>query len=192
MRGFPDRQAVSLNPMFAPALGMRERPVVSVVFHGGALVDDLLALVEEFGGRVVRMEALQHDRVAAISQALTHATVLAFGHALHTLDADIEELIAVAPPPHATLLALLARIASGKPEVYWDVQSGNPLVSDAHEALAGGVEHVREIVRSGSDADFKRLLLDVGDVLGGRIQHFQGMCAQLFANTGLIASEERA
>ncbi|WP_434444298.1 prephenate dehydrogenase dimerization domain-containing protein [Lentzea sp. E54] len=192
MRGFPDRQAVSLNPMFAPGLGMRGRPVVSVVFHGGPLVDDLLGLVEEYGGRVVRMEALRHDRLAAISQALTHATVLAFGHALHTLDADIEELIAIAPPPHATLLALLARIASGTPEVYWDVQSGNPLVSDAHEALAGGVEHVRNIVRSNSGADFERLMLDVGDVLGGQLQHLQGTCAQLFASTALVASEGRA
>ncbi|MDX8148910.1 prephenate dehydrogenase dimerization domain-containing protein [Lentzea sp. BCCO 10_0061] len=192
LRGFPDRQAVSLNPMFAPALGMRGRPVVSVVFHDGPLVDELLELVGESGGRVVRMEALQHDRLAAISQALTHATVLAFGHALHTLDADVEELIAVAPPPHATLLALLARIASGTPEVYWDVQSGNPLVSDAHDALAGGVEHVRNIVRSSNGADFERLLLDVGDVLGGRLQYLQGMCAQLFANTALVDSEERA
>jgi prephenate dehydrogenase len=192
MRGFPDRQAVSFNPMFAPALGMRGRPVVAVVFHGGPLVDDLLVLVEESGGRVVQMEALQHDRLAAIAQALTHATVLAFGHALLTLDADIEELIAVAPPPHAILLALLARIASGNPEVYWDVQSGNPLVSEAHEALAGGLEHVRNIVRSSSGADFKRLLLDIGDVFGGRLEYVQRMCAQLFANTALLASEERA
>lgn len=192
MHGFQDRQAVSLNPMFAPTLGMQGRPVVSVVFHGGPLVDDLLALVEAFGGRVVRMEALQHDRLAAISQALTHATVLAFGYALHTLDADIEELIAVAPPPHATLLALLARIASGVPEVYWDIQSGNPLASDAHEALARGVEHVRNIVGSSSGADFERLLVDVASVLGERRQYLQGMCAQLFASTVLIASEETA
>lgn len=97
IRGFPDRQAVSLNPMFAPALGMRGRPVASVVFHGGPLVDDLLALVEASGGRVVRMEASQHDRTTAISQALTHATILSFGCAMHALGADVEELIAVAP-----------------------------------------------------------------------------------------------
>lgn len=192
LRGFSDRQAVSLNPMFAPALGMRGRPVVSVVSHDGPLVDDLLALVEACGGRVVRMDALRHDRLAAISQALTHATILAFGHALHTLDADIEELIAVAPPPHATLLAMLARVASGAPEVYWDIQSGNPLASDVHEALARAVEHVRNIVASGSCADFERLLRDVAGVLGERRRYLQDMCAQLFASTALVSAEVSA
>ncbi|USX53525.1 prephenate dehydrogenase dimerization domain-containing protein [Lentzea sp. HUAS12] len=191
VRDFPDRQAVSLNPMFAPALGMRGRPVVSVVFRDGPLVDDLLALVGASGGRVVRMDAARHDRLAATSQALTHATVLAFGHALRTLDADVEELVAVAPPPHATLLALLARIASGEPEVYWDVQSGNPLAPDARDALARGVEHVRDVVENGDGADFERLLRDAAEVLGDRLQYWQGMCARLFTSTALVASEEK-
>lgn len=192
MRGYHGRQAVSLNPMFAPALGMRGRPVASVALHDGPLVDELLALVEAHGGRVVRMDAARHDRLAAVSQALTHATVLAFGHALHTLDANVEELIAVAPPPHATLLALLARISSGAPEVYWDVQSGNPLTADVHEALARGVEHLRDVVESGHAADFEGLLSDVAGVLGERRRPLEGMCAQLFASASLVFAEQSA
>ncbi|WP_189543019.1 prephenate dehydrogenase dimerization domain-containing protein [Streptomyces gelaticus] len=192
VRGFQDRQAVSLNPMFAPARGMRGRPVVAVTFHHEPLPADLLALVEAFGGRVVHMDAVRHDRLAAISQALTHATVLAFGHALHTLDADIDELVAVAPPPHATLLAMLARAASGVPEVHWDIQSGNPLASDVHEALARGLEHLRNVVGSGSGEDFERLLRDVASVLGERRRSLQDMCAQLFTSAALVSSEESA
>lgn len=192
VRGYHGRQAVSLNPMFAPALGMRGRPVASVAFHDGPLVDELLALVEAHGGRVVRMDAERHDRLAAVSQALTHATVLAFGHALRTLDADVDELIAVAPPPHATLLALLARISSGAPEVYWDIQSGNPLTADVHAALARGVEHLRDVVGSGNAADFEGLLSDVAGVLGERRQSLADLCAQLFASASLVSAEQSA
>ncbi|MGW4378919.1 prephenate dehydrogenase dimerization domain-containing protein [Kitasatospora sp. NPDC004531] len=192
VRGFPDRQAVSLNPMFAPALGMRGRPVISVTLRQGPLVESLLGMVEAFGGRVVRMDAVRHDRLAAVSQALTHATVLAFGHALHALDADIDDLIAVAPPPHATLLAVLARIASGAPEVYWDVQAGNPMTPDVHEALAGGVEQLRKTVRGGDEAEFERLLGDVRGVLGEQRQALQDACAQLFASAAPASAEESA
>ncbi|MFJ1733475.1 prephenate dehydrogenase dimerization domain-containing protein [Streptomyces sp. NPDC088254] len=189
VRGYHGRQAVSLNPMFAPALGMRGRPVAAVALHDGPLVDELLALVEAHGGRVVRMDAARHDRLAAVSQALTHATVLAFGHALHTLDANVEELIAVAPPPHATLLALLARISSGAPEVYWDVQSGNPLTADVHEALARGVEHLRDVVARGHAAGFEGLLSDAAGVLGERRRPLEDMCAHMFASASLVFAE---
>ncbi|WP_338778214.1 prephenate dehydrogenase dimerization domain-containing protein [Streptomyces sp. DG1A-41] len=192
VRGYHGRQAVSVNPMFAPALGMRGRPVAAVTLHDGPLVDELLALVEAHGGRVVRMDAARHDRLAAASQALTHATVLAFGHALRTLDADVDQLIAVAPPPHATLLALLARISSGVPEVYWDVQSGNPLTADVHEALARGVEHLRNVVGSGDAAAFEGLLSDVAGVLGDRSRSLEDICAQMFASASLVSAEQSA
>lgn len=192
VRGYHGRQAVSVNPMFAPALGMRGRPVAAVTLHDGPLVDELLALVEAHGGRVVHMDAARHDRLAAVSQALTHATVLAFGHALRTLDADVDQLIAVAPPPHATLLALLARISSGVPEVYWDVQSGNPLTADVHEALARGVEHLRNVVGSGDAAAFEGLLSDVAGVLGDRSRSLEDICAQMFASASLVSAEQSA
>ncbi|HEY9370026.1 prephenate dehydrogenase, partial [Streptomyces sp.] len=176
----PGRQSLGLNPMFAPTLGMAGRPVAAVVPHGGPLVEELLDLVGASGGRIVRMDAERHDRVAAASQALTHATVLAFGQALAELDVDIEELSAVAPPPHATLLALLARIASGTPEVYWDIQSANPLAGSARDALAHGVDRLRDLSRDGEEEDFAHHLDALAGVLGTRLTHYQALCADLF------------
>ncbi|GAB7108602.1 hypothetical protein JCM4814A_69160 [Streptomyces phaeofaciens JCM 4814] len=176
------RQTVGLNPMFAPSLGLRGRPVAAVVLHDGPLVRDLLGLVAAGGGRVVEMDADRHDRLAAASQVLTHATVLAFGHALAELGADIEELAAVAPPPHAALLGLLARIASGTPEVYWDIQSANPLADRAREALGHGVDGLRRIVADGGEADFERYLHNLSDVFGTRLPDFRDLCAEMFAH----------
>ena len=55
--------------------------------------------------------------------------------ALAELDIDIADLDRIAPPPHAALLSLLARITSGAPEVYWDVQAANPYAPAARHAL---------------------------------------------------------
>jgi 4-amino-4-deoxyprephenate dehydrogenase len=177
----PDHQAVGLNPMFAPALGLPGRPVAAVVLRDGPLVGELLALVTGGGAHVVRLDAERHDRLAAVSQALTHATVLAFGHALAGLGADIAELAAVAPPPHTTLLALLARISSGTPEVYWDIQSANPYASDARDALAHGVDRLRALARDGDEQDFERHLHQLSGVFGDRLEQFRDVCAGLFA-----------
>ncbi|MGW7236852.1 prephenate dehydrogenase/arogenate dehydrogenase family protein [Streptomyces sp. NPDC054804] len=176
-----EHQAVGLNPMFAPALGLPGRPVAAVVLRDGPLVEELLGLVADGGARVVRMDAERHDRLAAVSQALTHATVLAFGHALAELGADIAELAAVAPPPHTTLLALLARVASGTPEVYWDIQSANPYAGSAREALAHGVDRLRDLARDGEERDFERHLHQLSGVFGDRLAHFGDVCAGLFA-----------
>ncbi|MCZ7460341.1 prephenate dehydrogenase dimerization domain-containing protein [Streptomyces sp. WMMC940] len=190
----PGLQSVGLNPMFAPSLGVPGRPVASVVLHGGPLVEELLDLVAAAGGRIVRMDAERHDRLAAASQALTHATVLAFGQALSELDVDIEELAAVAPPPHATLLALLARIASGTPEVYWDVQFANPLADCARDALARGVDRLRGLAREGDEEDFAHHLDALSGVLGDRLPHLRDLCADLFTRMpgALPATPEEA
>ncbi|OPG12959.1 prephenate dehydrogenase/arogenate dehydrogenase family protein [Microbispora sp. GKU 823] len=146
-----DVEAAGLNPMFAPSLGFAGRPVAAVVVHDGPRTRALLRLVESWGGRAVRLGAHEHDRLAAATQALTHAAVLSFGLALARLGVGVAELAAVAPPPHATMLALLARIASGTPEVYWDVQWANPQAAAARQALAEGVRTLAGLLDGRAD-----------------------------------------
>lgn len=179
----PGMQAVSLNPMFAPALGIAGRPVAAVVVNDGPLVQALLRLIGTWGGRVVQLTADEHDRLTGAAQALTHAAVLAFGLALADLDVDIGELMAIAPPPHLTLLALLARIAEGAPEVYWDVQSANPRAAAARAALAGGVGRLAALVDANDDAGFAATLGRLRDFLGPECERYRDICARAFGAT---------
>ena len=159
-------EALSLNPMFAPSLGFAGHPVASVVVRNGWRGRALRDLIEQWGARVVTVTADQHDRVAAAAQALTHAAVIAFGAALAELDVDIADLDRMGPPPHTALLSLLARIASGAPEVYWDVQAANPYAPAARRALARGVSQLTSVVEDGDRAAFGDLLDRLCGVLG--------------------------
>ncbi|MEV6209039.1 prephenate dehydrogenase [Kitasatospora sp. NPDC051914] len=178
----PSVQAVGLNPMFAPALGFEGRPVAAVVVNDGPRVGDLLALVESWGARVVRLDAAEHDRLAGATQALTHAAVLGFGLALARLGADIGEIREIAPPPHNALLALLARIAGGTPEVYWDVQAANPEAAAVRKELADGVRRVADCVERGSEAEFAAVLAEIRGHLGEHAPHYRDRCAQMFTS----------
>ena len=161
-----EAEALSLNPMFAPALGFAGHPVASVVVRDGQRGRALCDLIEQWGARVVTVTADQHDRVSAASQALTHAAVIAFGAALAELDVDMADLDRMGPPPHTALLSLLARIASGTPEVYWDVQAANPHAPAARRALARGVSQLTGVVEDGDRAAFGDLLDRLCGVLG--------------------------
>jgi len=173
-------QAVGLNPMFAPSLGMAGRPVGVVVHRNGPLVAALLEAVAGAGGRLVTVDVDEHDRLTAAAQVLTHAAVLAFGLALGELDVDMAKLRAIAPPPHALMLAMLARISAGTPEVYWDIQKTNPSAPQARAALGRAIRQLSDVTEDGDAAGFATLLRRSRDVLGPRLPAYRELCAQIF------------
>jgi len=174
-------EALSLNPMFAPALGFAGRPVLAVELAGGPRSHALLALVESWGARVVAVGADEHDALAAALQVAPHAALLALGGALARLGVELETLLPVAPPPFVALVALLARIASGAPETYWDVQDANPRAAQARDALATGLAELDAAARAHDPAAFGALLERVEAMLGEQREPLAELAAALVA-----------
>jgi 4-amino-4-deoxyprephenate dehydrogenase len=174
-------EALSLNPMFAPALGFAGRPVLAVELAGGPRTRALVALLESWGARVVGVAADEHDALAAALQVAPHAALLAFGGALARLGADLDALLAVAPPPFLALLALVARIASAASETYWDVQDANPRAAQARAALAGALAELDAAAQGHDFAAFEALLGSVEDLLGEQREPLAELAAALVA-----------
>ncbi|WP_051753936.1 prephenate dehydrogenase/arogenate dehydrogenase family protein [Streptomyces achromogenes] len=177
-------EAVSLNPMYAPSLGPDGRPVAVVRLKDGPGVRALLGLMESWGARIVPVGAREHDRLMAAAQAATHAAVLAFGLSLKHLGVGITELSALAPPPHTAMLALLARITSAAPEVYWDVQTGSADAGRARAALKDGVGTLIELADTGDEAAFAATLAELRAYLGADAPRLADLCARMFRHTG--------
>ncbi|MFD4636540.1 prephenate dehydrogenase/arogenate dehydrogenase family protein [Lentzea sp. NPDC058436] len=155
-------EALSLNPMFAPALGFRDHAVAAVPVEVGRRARWLLELITGEGARVVELSAQEHDRVTAVVQAATHASVLALGKVTAELGISIDRIVDLAPPPHRTLLALLARITGANPEVYWDVQASNRAAAAARTALAGALVDLDALVTAGGRGEFGEWLGRLG------------------------------
>jgi prephenate dehydrogenase len=184
-------EAVSLNPMFAPALGFDGRAVAAVVVHDGPRARALLDAVARRGARVAEVGADEHDRLAAVTQALTHAAVLAFGLALDEMGVAVEDLRALATPPHLALLALLARVASGEPDTYWEVQASNPHARHARTALSAGLAALAGAADHGTGGDFAALLERAHDRLGPDRDAYTRLCEELFAVARAPAPERK-
>ncbi|KAA6449612.1 prephenate dehydrogenase dimerization domain-containing protein [Bacillus swezeyi] len=171
-------ESIGLNPMFAPSLSIVGRPAAVIVQNDGPKGSHLIQMISDWKGRPVLLEAEEHDQLVAAMQALTHSAILTFGLALSELDVDIAKLSSLAPPPHATMLALLARISSGTPDVYWDVQSVNHQAVTARAALAEAVGSLDESVRDKSV--FIELLRKSREVFGNEIALYQDLCTSIF------------
>jgi len=155
-------QVLGVNILFAPSLDAHGRGIALIDIRHGEAVEAMIAMLTKTGARLVRLAAEEHDRAMASVQALTHAAIIAFGTALRD-HADIDRLLAVATPPHRMLLGLLARIATGPPEVYLDIQHANPYARDARRALAAAAAGLDPI---GDGRAFTETLQSLGAWLG--------------------------
>jgi prephenate dehydrogenase len=78
------------------------------------------------------------------------------------------------------LLALLARIASGNPETYWDVQAGNPHARSARTALATGLARMGNAAEHGTRSDFAAIVERAGRSLDPAQDDYTRICEDLF------------
>lgn len=176
--------AVGINPMFAPTLDPSGRPIAAVTYRGGRPVDWFLSRMSEgWGASVVSLDAERHDRLTAVTQALTHAGILAFGLALAELGVDGRDLTALATPPHLMSLALLARVGGGVPEVYWDIQSANPFAREARLALTSALHTLVETVDHGTEHHFGALMARACSPLGDEQAPLAALCADIFTDS---------
>jgi 4-amino-4-deoxyprephenate dehydrogenase len=174
-------EAVGVNPMFAPGLGFRGQSAIATRYCPGPRGDEFLSMIEAECCRVQLMSADQHDRHTAILQVATHAAILTFGMVLLRQGYDLAACEAVMPPPHRTLLALLARVLRADPEVYWDIQLANPYGQEVRAQLQSSMQELQATLGEADAARFRADLEQLRTLLGDARGRYEGLCAKLFA-----------
>lgn len=179
-------EALSVNPMFAPSLGWRGRPVAVVEVAGGEWSAWFLSWLGGLGAEIVPVpDGAAHDRVTGVVQTATHAAILALGQVLADVGADELDLARkLAPPPHQTMLAMLARIVTGTPETYWDVQASNAAGGAARAGLRRGLDALDALVDAGDTEGFTALQARLAAALGPDRDALATACARVFAELG--------
>ncbi len=152
---------VGINPLFRPSPSQRGGVVV-LVDHAGRGDDGFGRMLADAGCGVHALDAIAHDRSMAVIQCLTHAAILSFGVAFRSLRLSVPRLDGLATPPFAALSALLARILTGEPHVYWDIQGDNPFAAEARRALRAGVSAIDRLAREGDAEGFTALIAKLG------------------------------
>jgi prephenate dehydrogenase len=127
----PDRERVSLHPLFAPA---NEPGNVAVVADAaGPVTDTLRETLADRGNHVFETTAEEHDRAMETVQARAHTAVLAYALAAESVPEEFHT------PVSAGLADLAEGVTGGEGRVYADIQAafeGAGDVADAAGRLA--------------------------------------------------------
>lgn len=158
LRGYEEKlEMVSINPMFAPALGFAGHAVAFVEISGGPKSREFARTLGSLGASVEMVTPEMHDKLTAAIQVATHAAILSFGVVLLELGYDVEKGLAIATPPHRMLLSLLNRVSTANPEVYWDIQHNHPQAASVRDSLSRAVTVIDSASRDDSSREFHDL-----------------------------------
>jgi prephenate dehydrogenase len=130
----PDRERVSLHPLFASANAPGN--VAVVADQRGPTVDSMLDALEAAGNRLVETTPEEHDEAMETVQAGTHAAVLSFALAAEEVPGGLTT------PIFEELSAVAEQVTGNTPAVYAEIQE-----------TFGGADRVAEAARRLADAD---------------------------------------
>ena len=174
-------QVLSINPMFAPAMGWAGGAVAMVEASAGSKSAFFKELLRAWGARLEVVGAEEHDRLTASIQVATHAAVLSFGAALLNLNIDLESALRLSTPPHRLLLTLLHRMTTQSAEVYWDIQAYHPLAGRVREKLVSALERLEQDVERDDARRFVEMFSRLGALFETRDELFKGWAKSAFA-----------
>lgn len=150
-------EVVGLHPMTAPLKTptLKGRVVVVCEARLDAWRPWLRTLLEALQGEYVRTSPAHHDRVMALVQAMVHAAHLGQAGVLRSFADSLGGPAALMPYRSIGFemdAAVIARILSLNPEIYEDIQFGNPHTGEMLERLGAEITRLRTLVSRGDDA----------------------------------------
>jgi len=143
----PDRERVSLHPLFAPENAPGNVAVVRDA--PGPVTDEVLDAVAAGGNRTFETDPEEHDTAMETVQAGAHTAILAYALSA----ADVREEFAT--PVSRELSDLVETVTGGTPRVYREIQ-------DSFEGADAVADAARRIADADGDA-FDRLYEEAGD-----------------------------
>lgn len=175
-------EVAGLHPMTAPPKSPTLRGRVMIVCEARLArwkpwLDALLVALE---AECVRTTPARHDRAMALVQAMVHAGHLAQAGVLRGqagLAGTLAELMPLRSASFELDAAIAARILSLNPEIYEDIQFGNPHAREIARALAAQLTRMAELVEAGDEparAAFRREFLDANRAALGAATLAQG------------------
>lgn len=146
-------RVASFHPMFGPSTVLLRGADVLLCDTGDAeAMKRIEALFRPTTARPVRVALADHDRLMADLLSLAHAASIAFAAALPASEHPVRSTTFQA------LEDLAARVVQESPDVYYEIQTGNPHSLRSVERLAATLEALLAAVRQRRPEVFRRLM----------------------------------
>ncbi|MDO8647275.1 MAG: prephenate dehydrogenase/arogenate dehydrogenase family protein [Candidatus Diapherotrites archaeon] len=150
-----DIELASIHPMHGPRVtSIVGFPIIFIELITGEKTKELKKLFQESGARVVESNALEHDRMIAVVQGLTHYMQILSAKTLDFLNIDLERSLMFASPVYELYLDLIARVVLQNPRLYAEIQLSNEFNDQIRDAITKCNSELQEICK---ERDFEKL-----------------------------------
>ncbi len=148
-------RVASIHPMFGPSVVLlRDADVVVCDTGDGPATTSVERLFGPTSAHLVRVPLADHDRIMADLLSLAHATAIAFALALPRTEHPVRSTTFLA------LETLAAAVVRESPEVYYEIQAGNPYSAEALDRLRGALARIVATLDAGDMEGFRALFAD--------------------------------
>ncbi len=159
-------ELASLHPLFGPgASGVKGRTFISVPVKTGKVYDSFIKELRSAGAKVVAMTADDHDRVMAVTQSLTHFTLLIYLKALKTmkLAKKSEEF---QTPLSQGLANLAMAFLETSPDLQGEIQVKNPYASIARSAALEACKSLDIALKAKDSRSLRKIFEESKELMG--------------------------
>jgi chorismate mutase/prephenate dehydrogenase len=145
-------RVASIHPMFGPsAVLLRDADVVICDTGDNEATAIVERLFQPTTARLVRLPLEDHDRIMADLLSLAHAAAIAFALSLPETEHPVRSTTFQA------LEALAATVVRESPEVYYEIQAGNPHALEALERLRLAIDRIVAAIKGRDSSEFRSL-----------------------------------
>jgi chorismate mutase/prephenate dehydrogenase len=145
-------RVASIHPMFGPSIVLlRDADVVICDTGDSEATSTVEKLFQSTTAHLVRLPIADHDRIMADLLSLAHAAAIAFALALPQTEHPVRSTT------FQSLESLAAAVVRESPEVYYEIQAGNPHSSEALERLRVALNRIVAALRARDPKGFRRL-----------------------------------
>lgn len=153
------QHVTSVHPMFGPDTELLSgRHVLFLDVGCPAATSEAAQLFASTMAAQIRMDIDEHDRLIAYVLGLSHALNIAFFTALAESGETVPKLADISSTTFDAQLHIAGRVAEENPHLYFAIQAGNPFGLAALEELQKAVTRIADVVRTGDEAGFVRLM----------------------------------
>ncbi len=159
-------ELASIHPLFGPgAEKLRNKNIIAVPVEVGEKYENFKELLLEEGANVGEMEANEHDRLMAITQGLTHFTLLTYISALDSMKGS-EKALEFQTPMLNRLLDLTKAFLKENPKICMDIQTENKYSHVARSALLEACQSLDEAIEAENTEMMEELFENTRKKLG--------------------------
>lgn len=141
-----DIELLSIHPLFAPEVDFAGENVAAVEIRGGRRTHEFLKVFADWGCRITKLSASEHDHKMAFVQSLCHALIITLGQTgkvedfTHSTNADLTT------PFSRTFLQMVRKLGRADSELYAAIQILNPYTLTILDEYLSQLQEFRSLV----------------------------------------------